>query len=70
MIGVISANFKGSGKVPVSRESFNHLHSTCGKILFAFKILKGMSPPDDFVSSNVKLTLRTSLRVTVGKKKV
>ena len=69
-IGVISANFKGSGKAPVLRESFIHLHSTCGNILFPLKILKGMSPPDDFVSSNVEITSRTTLVVTGRKEKV
>ena len=66
---VISFNFKGSGKAPVLRESFIHLHSTCGNILFPFKILKGMSPPDDFVSSNLEITSRTSLAVTGWKEK-
>ena len=69
-IGVISANFKGSGKAPVLRESFIHLHSTRGNILFPFKILKGMSPPDDSVLPNVEITSRTSLAVTGQKEKV
>ena len=63
-IDVIFANFKGSGKAPVLRELFIHLHSTCGNILFPFKTLKAMSPPDDFVSSDVEITSRTSLVVT------
>ena len=63
-IGAITANFKGSGKAPVLRESFIHLHSTCGNSLFLYKILKEMSPPHDFVSSNVEITSRTSLAVT------
>ena len=69
-IGVISANFKGSGKAPVLKGSFIHLHSTCGNILFPFKILKGMSPPDDSVSSNVEIISGTSLAVTGWKEKV
>ena len=43
---------------PVLRKSFIHLHGTCGNILFPFKILKEMSLPDDFVSSNVEITLK------------
>ena len=54
-IVVISANFKGSGKATVLRESFIRLQSIYGNILFPFKIFKGMSPPDDFVSSNVEI---------------
>ena len=68
-IGVISANFKGSGKAPVLKGSFIHLHSTCGNFLFPFKILKGMSPPDDSVSSNVEIISGTSLAVTGWKEK-
>ena len=34
------------------------------EILFPFKILKGMSSPDDFVSSNVEITSGPSLAVT------
>ena len=37
--------------------------------MFPFKILKGMSPRDDFVSTNVEKTLRTSLVVTGRKEK-
>ena len=55
---------------PVLRESFIHLHETCRNILFPFKILKEMSLPDDFVSSNVEITSRTSLGVTGRKKMV
>ena len=55
---------------PVLRESFIHLHGTCKNILFPFKILKEMSLPDDFVSSNVEITSRTSLGVTGRKKMV
>ena len=61
--------FKGSEKAPVLRESFIHLYSTCENILFPFKILKGMSPPDNLVSSNVEITSRTSLAVTDWKEK-
>ena len=68
-IGIIFAIFKGSGKASISRGSYIHLHSTCGNILFPFKIFKGMSPPDDFVSSNVEITSRTSLTVTGRKEK-
>ena len=63
------ASFKGSRKSPVLRESVINLHSTCGNILFPFKILKEMSPPDDFVSPNVEVTSRTSLGVTGRKEK-
>ena len=38
--------------------------------MFPFKILKGMSPLDDFVSTNVEITSRVPLRVTVRKEKV
>ena len=38
--------------------------------MFPFKILKGMSPPNDFVSSNVEITSRASLAVTGRKEKV
>ena len=68
-IDVISANFKGSGKRPVLKESFIHLHSTSGSILFPFEILKAISPPDDFVSFHVEITSRTSLVVTGQKEK-
>ena len=44
-------------------------NSTSGIILFPFKTLKGMFLPDDFVSSNVEITLRTSLAVTSRKEK-
>ena len=37
--------------------------------MFPFKIIKGMSPPDDFVSSNVEITSGTSLEVTGRKEK-
>ena len=68
-ISVISFNFKGSGKSSVLRELFIHLHKTCGNILFPFKNLKGISPPEDFVLTNVEITSRTSLRVTGRKEK-
>ena len=68
-IGVISANIKGSGKALILRESFIHLHRTCGSIFFPFKILREMSPPEDFTSSNVEITSRTSLGVTSQTKK-
>ena len=68
-IDVISANFKGSGKKPAFRESFIGLHRTCGNILSSLKILKGTSTPDDFLSSNVKITSSTSLGVTVRNEK-
>ena len=55
-ISVISVNFKGSGKSPVLRKSFIHLHRICGNIVFPFKVLKGMSPPDDVASTNVEIT--------------
>ena len=38
--------------------------------MFPFKILKGMSPLDDFVSTNVEITSRVPLGVTVRKEKV
>ena len=66
-IGVISANFNGSEKS--ENCLFVHLHRTCGNILFSFKILKEMFPPNDFVSTNVEITSRTSLGVTSRKEK-
>ena len=48
---------------------FIHLHRTCGNILFPFKNLKGISPPEDFVLTNVEKISRTSLRVTGRKEK-
>ena len=60
---------KGSGKAPVLREMLIHLHRTYKNILFSFKILNGMSPPDDFVSSNVEITSSTSLGATGRKEK-
>ena len=62
--------FKASGKATVLRESFIHLHSTCGSVLFPFETFKGMPPPDGFVSSNVEITSTTSLAVTGLKEKV
>lgn len=50
-IGVISANYKESGKASPLAEYFIHLHKACGNILYS-KILKKISLPDDFVSSN------------------
>ena len=38
--------------------------------MFPFKILKGMSQLDDFVSTNVEITSRVPLGVTVRKEKV
>ena len=67
--GYISANFKLSGKSPVLTEMLVHLHRTCGNILLPFKILKGTPPLDDFVSTNVELTSRTSLGITGRKEK-
>ena len=60
---------KGSGKAPVLREMLIHLHRTYKNILFSFKIRNGMSPPDDFVSSNVEITSSTSLGATGRKEK-
>ena len=37
--------------------------------MFLFKILKGMSPPDDFISFNIEITSRTFLAVTGRKEK-
>lgn len=48
-----------SGKAQVLRESFVYLNKAYGKALFSFKIFKGMSWPDDMVSSNVELTSST-----------
>ena len=47
-----------------------HLHRNCGNVLFHFKILKGISPPDVSVSVNVEITSRISLGVTDWKEKV
>ena len=47
-----------------------HLHRNCGNVLFYFKILKGISPPDVSVSVNVEITSRISLGVTDWKEKV
>ena len=69
-IGVISANFKGSGEAPVLRTSFIQLRRTYRNIFLSFKMLKGMSPPDDFVLSNVEITSRTYLKVTGRNEKV
>ena len=68
-IGVISANFKGPGNSPVLKDLFIHLGRTCGNIFFCFKNLEGMTTPDDFVSANVEISLRTSLVVTGQKEK-
>ena len=62
--------FDGAFSLLISlRELFIHLHRTCGNILFSFKILKGMFPPDDLVSTNVEITSRTSLGITGCKEK-
>ena len=51
------------------------LHRTYGisspdlRFCFHFKILKGMSPPDDFVSTNVEITSRIYLGVIGWKEK-
>ena len=47
-----------------------HLHRNCGNVLFHFKILKGISPPDVSVSVNVEITSRISLGLTDWKEKV
>ena len=51
-------------------ELFINLNRNCGNNLFPFKIIKGMSPPDGFASTNVEITSRTSLGVTGRKEKV
>ena len=68
-VGVISTTFKGSGKTPALRELFIHLRRACGNILFLLRIFKGVSPPDDFVSTNVEIRSRTSLGATSRKEK-
>ena len=68
-VGVISATFKGPGKTPALRELFIHLRRACGNILFPLRIFKGVSPPDDFVSTNVEIRSRATLGVTGRKEK-
>ena len=63
-IDVISANFEESGKNLPLRESFINLRRSCGNILSSLKIRKGMSTPNDFLSSNAKITSNTFLGVT------